>query len=98
MTEPADSSLADAPPLEGIIDAPEIYIDGYQGALRTGVSVKFNLYSLVLDTTPGSPRRRCPAILTMGLPTLVAVHAALGDFIKQLEAEGAITRSDGEAA
>lgn len=85
-------------PLEGVVDAPEIYIDGYQGALRQGSTVKFNLYTVLLDTASDGVRLRCPAVLSMSLPTLISMHAAIGELLEQFEKEGILTRHAGDAS
>jgi hypothetical protein len=67
---------------------PEIYVDGYQGvSFKDGV-VKLNFYSLQLDPSSNVTYKDVAARLTLSTGTLVSVHAALGNLLKDLRQAG----------
>lgn len=69
---------------------PEIYVDGYQGvSFKDGV-VKLNFYSLLLDPASNASYRDVVARLTLSTATLVNVHAALGNLIRDLQRAGVL--------
>ncbi len=68
----------------------ETYIDGYQGVMYRGGMIKFNLYSDALDMARNKAIRRIVERLTMSLPTLLAVHDAMGRMIDDLRKDGII--------
>jgi hypothetical protein len=79
--------------LHRVIEAPELYIDGYQGAIVQNGVVKLNCYSSTLDPATGEPVNICVARLAMSLPGLLGVHAALGQLIEMMQADGVIALS-----
>jgi hypothetical protein len=75
-------------PLEGVKDAPVVYVDGYQGVTVSNGVVKFNFYQDLLDTTPNKNVRRCNLILSTPLPVIVSIRNALNDLITNLAERG----------
>ncbi len=69
---------------------PETYIDGYQGVMYKGGVIKLHLYSDVFDIARNKTFRRVVERLTMTLPTLVAVHDAMGRLIDDFRKDGII--------
>jgi hypothetical protein len=78
------------PPMEGISEAPEIYVDGYQGALLLHGVVKLNLFSEFGDGVTPDVRRRGVARMTVSLANLAAIHTSLGELLKSLAEQGAL--------
>lgn len=73
--------------LERLSEAPEIFIDGYQGALIGNGVIKLNCFSTYTDAE-GAPHYVCTQRLAMSLATLVQVRDAFNDLIAQLERDG----------
>ena len=77
--------------LQRLLEAPEILIDGYQGAIVTNGTVKLNCFSVAIDPTVGEPTHICTARLAMSVSTLVQVRDALTNLISDLQRDGVIT-------
>lgn len=76
--------------LEGLVDAPVIFVDGYQGVSISAGVAKINFYTLAFD--PGTEKTKKVAAfqLATALPTLVKIHDALGKLFESLEKQGVI--------
>ncbi len=97
VTEPKAEVIKDiaAGPLIGAQEAPDVYIEGYQGATVYNGVMKVNAYVVIFDPESKKHFRRVVARLTMPLQTLVQVHDAFGRFLNDLENQGLIKRVEG---
>ena len=83
------------PDLVGAIEAPDIYIEGYQGSMVHNGVIKINAYVMAFDPASEQMKRRVVARLTMPMPSMIQIHDALGRLIEQLEKDGLIQRVEG---
>jgi hypothetical protein len=63
---------------------PEFYVDGIHGIQVTGPTVKLNLYTLGIDTSPEYQRRETVCRLVMSTPQFVQLVAFLAQTTNQL--------------
>jgi hypothetical protein len=97
VIEPKAEVIKDiaAAPLIGAREAPDVYIEGYQGAaIHNGVA-KLNAFVVVFDPESRQHFKHVVARLTMPLQTLIQVHDALGRFLSDLESQGLVKRVEG---
>jgi hypothetical protein len=97
VTEPKAEVIKDiaAAPLVGVREAPDVYLDGYQGAVIHNGVMKVNAYVLAFDPESKRHFKRVVARLKMPLQTVAQVHDALGRFLNDLESQGLIKRVEG---
>lgn len=72
--------------------APEIYVDGYQGATFKDGVVKLNFYSLALDPATSATYRELVMRMALSVNTVAQVHQALGQLLADLESKGLARR------
>ncbi|MBY0336365.1 MAG: hypothetical protein K2X11_07115 [Acetobacteraceae bacterium] len=63
--------------LLGLAEAPELFVEGYRGALLRGGVVKLNLFTSLLENSPRRVRKRAVARLAMPVEDFLEVVAAL---------------------
>jgi hypothetical protein len=74
--------------LLSVIEAPEVYIDGYQGAMLANGVVKMNCFTVGIDPTTSRPFQKVAVRLTIPLQSFVDIHAAMGELIKNIRENG----------
>ncbi len=72
--------------------APEIYVDGYQGAADKDGVVKLNYFSLALDPATNATHREVVLRMALSVNTVTQVHQALGQLLADLESKGLARR------
>jgi len=92
-TEPS----LDQRPIRLAPGAPEIYVDGYQGASYKDGVIKLNFYSLALDPATNQTIREVVMRMTLSIGTVMQVHAAFGNLLKDLEKASVIRVGGGGA-
>lgn len=86
MTEKSrDKSAA----IVGVGSAPEIYVDGFQGAMVRKNILKINFFAEVFDPEKEEVIRKCVFVLAAGFDTVVQIHEVLGTIISDVEKSGA---------
>ncbi len=85
--------MANKPPaedkhLEGLINAPAIYVDGYQGVSITAGVAKVNFYTISFDPSTEKSSKVAAFKLVTPLQTLKQIHSALGELFDKLEKDG----------
>lgn len=63
---------------------PEFFIEGIHGMQVSGATVKLNLYTSAIDSTPESQRRESVCRLVMSTPQFVQMVAFLAQTTNQL--------------
>lgn len=97
MAEPGQGIVAHVTPGDeqqfvGVHDAPEIYIDGFQGVAINNGAVKISLFSVQVNPSDAVAYRKVVATLSMTIPTLVQVQSAFGTILNEFERDGLIKR------
>lgn len=90
-----DAGNVSDPPLVGATEAPDVYIEGYQGTMVYNGVVKVNAYVLAMNPASEQTSRKVVARLTMPLASMISIHDAFGKLIEDLEKDGVITRKTG---
>src|SRR6185437_4144484 len=88
--EPKFEADSNSFPLEELEPAPEIFVDGYQGAMAVNGVVKFNFFSIYHDALSGGSKRRIVLRLAMPIASVDGVQKAFADLIEGLKKAGAI--------
>lgn len=80
----------------GVAEAPEIFVDGYRGAISNGQIVKINFFTNRLEG--GEPVKRAAFTLVTSLSDFVAMSVAFQEFLGMLQKDGVISiiASEGE--
>ena len=76
--------------------APEIYVDGFQGAMVRNNILKINFFAEVFDPEKEEIIRKCVFVLAASSDTVVQIHEVLGTIIADVEKSVAIMKADGE--
>jgi len=93
MSEPMLTKTDNAsPPLRMAPHAPEIYVDGYQGATYKDGVVKLNFFSTALDPTSNATYNEVVMRLALTVNTVGQLHQALGQLVGDLERKGIVRR------
>ena len=87
--------LPEQPKLTRLAEAPEVFIDGYQGAIVANGTVKLNCFSVASDPVAGEAAHICVLRLAMSVPTLVQVRDAMSELIGNLQKDGVISDASG---
>lgn len=91
----ASKAPADNKHLEGLIAAPEIYVDGYQGvSITPGGVAKINFYTTAFDPDTEKTSKVAALKLVASMQTLSAIHNALGQLFEKLEKDGLLQRAE----
>lgn len=98
MADRGKDDVAGDLPLAFPSDIPTILVDGYQGVSFTGGVVRFNMWQVVQMSPEGDTERQVVLRLVMGMPTLFAMHEAMGRLIRDMAADGTIKVSSPEAS
>lgn len=77
-------------PLEELELAPEIYVDGYQGATIVNGVAKFSFFSVYFDPLSNSNKRRIVLHLACPIGTVDGVQKAFAELLVKLKKAGAI--------
>jgi hypothetical protein len=75
-------------PLEGVRDAPVVYIDGYQGVSVGNGIVKMNLFQDVFDTATNKNIRKCVTVLAIPLAVFEGMRGSMNDLARQFSESG----------
>ena len=70
---------------------PEIYIDGAQGLMAAGQTLKINLFTRRMDTTPQVENRNVACRLVMGMDTFFNLVEFLNTTAEQMKKDLKIT-------
>jgi hypothetical protein len=79
-------------PLEELEPAPEIYVDGFQGAVISNGVAKFSFFSLYHDPLSGQNKRRVVLHLACPVATVDGVQKAFAEIMTNLQQTGVILR------
>jgi hypothetical protein len=74
--------------LEGVADAPVVYVDGYQGAMVGNGTIKINFFHDLLDTKTNKHIRQCNLVLVVSLPIFESMRATFNDLGTTLGEQG----------
>jgi hypothetical protein len=88
---PAKSEVVQVP-LRAAPNAPEIYVDGYQGATYKDGVIKLNFYSTILDPASNATYNEVVMRLALTVNAVAQIHAALGQLVGDLERKGVVRR------
>ena len=82
----------------GVTEAPEIFVDGYRGAISNGQIVKLNFFSNRLIS--GETTKVGVMTLVTSISDFVAISEAFQEFMKLLQDDGVISivTNDGDTA
>ncbi len=72
---------------------PEIYVDGAQGLMAAGQTLKVNLFTRRMDTTPQVENRNVACRLVMGIDTFFSLVDFLNSTAEQMKKDLKITVS-----
>ncbi len=70
---------------------PEIYIDGAQGVMAAGQTLKVNLFTRHMDTNPQVENRNVACRLVMGIDTFFSLVDFLNSTAEQMKKDLMIT-------
>ncbi len=93
MSDDITKPDASAPPLRMASNAPEIYVDGYQGATYKDGVVKLNFYSTALDPVTNATHNEVVMRMALSVSTAIQIHQALGQLVGDLERKGILRRN-----
>lgn len=91
-----ESETTTTMPLHGVMEAPEVYIDGYRGVVVGQGVAKLNCFTSVMSGVNGEVALQCNLRLVMAVTTLVQVRDALDQLIRGMESDGTIVVDKGE--
>lgn len=71
-------------------NAPQILVDGYTGSSSINGVARFAFYAVLFDAESKQNQRVVNLHLSMPVPTMIAVHQALGELLEHLKKSGMI--------
>lgn len=77
--------------LIGAEDAPEIFVDGYQGVTATNGAIKLNFFSQRFDPERDVAFKKMAAVICLSPITLLQITHALSSLVEQMKVDGVLT-------
>lgn len=91
--------MADEEPpiiVQGLADAPEVFVDGFHGVSVANGVVKVNFYSMLGQPTPKDAK--CVVRVSMSVGTFVQVRDVFSELIESFNRDGVLTVDQAERA
>lgn len=80
--------------LLGLERVPEIFVEGYRGAMTRAGMIKLNFFTTRLDPVTGAIEKHAAMTLAMPTPDFAEVATALHALLQDLQARGVIGKED----